>query len=409
MWDTTVTINLSDFSDIVNMNTVIIFIIVLSILVFVHEFGHFITARMFRMKVYEFALGFPPRIIGVYKDPKTGKLHWHWGFGKKAKALREKHINKEGIEEFPATLYTFNLLPLGGYCKIKGENGEKEAEKDSFGHHAWWKRLIVLSAGVFMNFLLAGFLLGFGLMVGLPTDISLEKDPDAIIVGEPAVVIQQVLEDSAAQEAGIEFGDKIIAANGQSITRSADLITFVRENGQKEMTVHVIRNDEELDITITPTIDAEGEPARMGVLLADAAIVRYPWYSAIFKGFAAAFFGLINIFAGFYYLIKFLILGKGLVFDVAGPVGIAVLIGQSARLGLNYLINVTATISLSLAAINILPIPALDGGRILFVIIEKITNKKVPIRYEQAAHTIGFIVLIGLILLVTGRDLLKLF
>ena len=138
-------------------------------------------------------------------------------------------------------------------------------------------------------------------------------------------------------------------------------------------------------------------------------MIRYPWYLAIYKGFIATFIVLINIFVGFYFLLKNLILGHGLVFDIAGPVGIASLVGQSAKLGFNYLLNITAMLSLSLAAINILPIPALDGGRIVFVILEKILKKPVPMKYEQIAHTIGFLLLMTLIVVVTWRDVAKLF
>ncbi len=147
----------------------------------------------------------------------------------------------------------------------------------------------------------------------------------------------------------------------------------------------------------------------MGVVLADAGMIRYPWHIAIGKGFMAAVFGLVNIFIAFFVLIKELILGRGLAFDVSGPVGIAVVVGQSAKLGFNYLLNVTAMISLSLAAMNILPIPALDGGRALFVILEKIFRKPVSMRYEQMAHTIGFVLLMALIVVITGRDVLNLF
>jgi regulator of sigma E protease len=144
-------------------------------------------------------------------------------------------------------------------------------------------------------------------------------------------------------------------------------------------------------------------------MLLDAALVRYPWYIALYKGFIAAFFGLINIFLGFYTLIKGLIFGQGMAFDVSGPVGIASVIGQSARMGINYLLNVAAMISLSLAALNILPFPALDGGRVLFVVLEKIFRRPVPQKYEQVAHTIGFLLLLVLIIFVTGRDIKALF
>ncbi len=155
-------------------------------------------------------------------------------------------------------------------------------------------------------------------------------------------------------------------------------------------------------------LEKDGYP-RIGVMLADAGIVRYPWYIALYRGFQAAWFGLINIFISFYILVKGLMLGNGMAFSVAGPVGIAVVVGQSAALGFSYLLNVTAMISLSLAAINVLPIPALDGGRAFFVIIEKIIRRPVPMKYEQLAHTIGFLLLMVLIIVVTFKDVVRLF
>ena len=148
---------------------------------------------------------------------------------------------------------------------------------------------------------------------------------------------------------------------------------------------------------------------RIGVILADATIIRYPWYIAIWKGIVAACFGLITIFSSFFLLIKNLIIGKGLLFEVSGPVGIAQVVGQSAKLGMELSVKCNGYDSLSLAAINILPIPALDGGRALFVIIESITRKRVPMKYEQFAHTLGFVALMILIIVVTWRDIVRIF
>ncbi|MBT3948650.1 RIP metalloprotease RseP, partial [Candidatus Parcubacteria bacterium] len=171
----------------------------------------------------------------------------------------------------------------------------------------------------------------------------------------------------------------------------------------------IARGDEEFVTKVIPEVFEGEQVAKIGIALADAGIIRYPWHIAIYKGFVAAIFGLINIFVAFYFLVKNLVLGQGLLFDVAGPVGIANIVGQSAKLGINYLLNVTAMLSLSLAAINILPIPALDGGRILFIIIEKIIRRPVPMKYEQLAHTIGFMLLMLLVVVVTWRDVVGLF
>ncbi|PIR74443.1 MAG: RIP metalloprotease RseP [Candidatus Magasanikbacteria bacterium CG10_big_fil_rev_8_21_14_0_10_47_10] len=390
------------------MGTVILFILVLSVLVLAHEWGHFFVARKSGMKVHEFGIGFPPRAFGIYKDPKTKKWVFVKGKGKSSLSETVGGEDRKNPDEFPATLYSFNWLPLGGFVKIKGENGEEAHDTDSFMFQKAWKKVLVLVAGVTMNFLLAAVLLGIGLGIGLPTDVSQGVDEGAIFVQEPAVLVQQVVPDSPAQHAGLEVGDKILSVNGQPLLQSSDAVQAIRDNKDAEMILSIERGAELLDVPVTAAILENGEVYQLGVLLADAAIIRYPWHIALLKGFGAAAISLINIFIAFFYLIKGLITGQGLAFDVAGPVGIANIIGQSARLGIEYLINVTAMISLSLAAINILPIPALDGGRLLFVLIERGTGRPVPMKYEQAAHTIGFMALLALIAVVTFRDIVGL-
>lgn len=399
------------------MMTLVLFIIVLSILVFVHEFGHFLAARKLGMRVYEFALGFPPLAIGVYKDPKTGKFVIVKGKKKLGKDILVAGGGKEVMEhaEYPATLYSLNWLPLGGFCKIKGENGEEKNDADSFGGQVWWKRVIVLVAGVTMNFLLAVVLFAFGFMIGLPTDVSGGVRKEAILVSEPAVIIQQVEKKSPADDANLRFGDIVISINGVKMQSSEQMRDYIHSRASQLLDVTVVRNVEgnkkqEIVVHVTPKVmTGEDKTPRLGVILADAAIVRYPWYISLMKGVEAAFFGLINIFVSFYLLLKGLIFGQGLVFEVSGPVGIASVIGQSAKLGIHYLINVMAMISLSLAAMNILPIPALDGGRVFFIVLEKILRKPVPMKYEQAAHTVGFLLLLILIVMITTRDVMGLF
>jgi len=325
------------------MLTLVIFLVVLALLVLVHELGHFFAARKAGMKVHEFGFGFPPKLF----SKKIGE-----------------------------TEYSFNLLPLGGFVRIKGEDGGAVNELDSFGYQKAWKRIIVLVAGVTMNFVLAGILLGIGFMIGLPTDVSEGIDKGAILVEQQKVLVQMVEKGSPAEKVGIKFGDEVVSINNEAVKSSQGMVVFVRAHSKEELSLKIRRGKEDLSLKATPGIIKTGETApRLGLMLADAGVVRYPWYMAIYKGFIAACIGLVNIFIAFYILIKNLIIGKGLAFDVSGPVGIAVMVGQSAKLGINYLINVTAMISLSLAAINILPIPALDGGRILFIIVEKIFRK----------------------------------
>lgn len=383
------------------MFTIVLFILVLSLVVLVHEAGHFLVAKKSGMKVYEFGWGFPPRAIGWYRDPKTKKIVRVGGGNKQN--LAEVSGGSDTAEEFPATVYSINWLPLGGFVKIKGENGNDQSP-DSFGSKSFWRRLSTIVAGVAMNVVLAAVLLGVGFMIGLPTDMDGFNDSKAIVVEAPAVMIQQISPDSAAAKAGLVVGDKIVTFNGQPVTSADQIISLTKTNGTQPITAGVQGKGKALrEVTVTPTV-VEGSP-RLGVMLANAGVVRYPWYIAIYKGAIAAWFGLINIFIAFYLLIKNLILGNGLLFAVSGPVGVAAAVGESARLGFNYIINTTAMISLSLAAINILPIPALDGGRAFFIIIEKIIGRKLPAKYEQAIHAIGFVALLALIAVVTWRDI----
>ncbi|MBT3817611.1 MAG: RIP metalloprotease RseP [Candidatus Magasanikbacteria bacterium] len=390
------------------MTAFITFVIVLSLIVFVHEFGHFIAARKTCMKVYEFAIGFPPFIYGFYRDPKTKKLHWV----KKKKSgpnVIEMGAGEEKSYVYPNTIYSLNLLPLGGFCQIKGQDGSKANEEDSFGNKKPWQRAIVIVAGVVMNIVLAAVLLGIGFMIGLPTDLSTIEDKHAIVVEEPAVIIQQVEANSPAGEAGFAFGDTVLSLDGEEMDNTSEMVEYIKSHGGEEISITYTREDKVLTTTATPKAFGSVDTPRLGVMLVDAAVVRYPWYIAIWKGILAAFIGLANIFVGFYVIIKGLILGQGMIMDVSGPVGIATMVGQSASLGIHYLINITAMISLSLAAINILPIPALDGGHLLFIAIEAVTGKRVPKKYENRAHTAGFMLLFGLLIIISIRDLIHLF
>ncbi len=389
------------------MVTILLFIVILGILVVVHEWGHYYTAKKFGIKVHEFGFGYPPRAFGWYRDPKTKKLVWIWGKGKSS--LKETVSGNEQNAEFPGMLWSINWLPLGGFVRIKGENGERAKEADSFGYHKAWKRITVLAAGVIMNFILAAVVLSFGFMIGLPTDLSQGIDKHAEIVEAPSVIVESVEEGLPADLAGMVFGDKITSVDGVLVAGANDLIEYIKTHGDNEVTVHIVRGQEELDIKLKPTVTDGSTAPRLGIAIAEAGIIRYPWYIALYKGFVAAGIGLVTIFVSFYYLIGSLVTGQGLMFDIAGPVGIAQIVGQSAKLGFHYVLNVVAMLSLSLAAINILPIPALDGGRILFILIEKIIGRPVSMKYEQIAHTIGFVLLMALVVVVTWRDIAKLF
>lgn len=386
------------------MFTTLLFLLVLTIVVLVHEAGHFFVAKWSGMKVYEFGWGFPPRAFGFYKDPETKKIVWVRGSPKGN--VKEVAGGSETVEEYPGTLYSVNWLPLGGFVKIKGEN-DPNPGPDSFAAKSRTKRLATLLAGVVMNFLLAAILFSIGLMAGLPGQIDPE-DTHAIQVSAPAVFIQSVQANSPAARAGLESGDTILSLNGEPITSATQLTEYTRTHGNETIRLEIDRNGKKISVEAKPEVLETGSVPRLGIGLAEAGLVRYPWYWAIIKGFEAAWFGLLHIFISLYELLKNILSGHGVSAGLSGPVGIAVIVGQSASLGLNYLISVTASISLSLAAMNVLPIPALDGGRVLFVVIEGLFRKKVPAKVEQIAHAVGFISLLLLIVIITWRDIAKL-
>lgn len=373
--------------EIIMLLTIITFILVLSILVFVHELGHFWTARRFGVKADEFGFGFPPRVWGMYKD-KNGK--WIQVRG-----------NQE-VKNPPNTIYSINWLPLGGFVKIKGEDGEAENENDSLLSKPIWQRSIVMSAGVTMNILLAAVLISIGLMIGLPQSIE-DLGPGAKIESEQIQVLD-VLKDSPAAKGGFQLGDIIISIDGNEFTQVEDIQSYAHDNVNSEINYIVKRGDEKISLQATPEHREDTGRGGIGISISRTGIVSYPWYFAIYEGFKTTFVLLWLILVAFYELIKGLIIGQGLSADIAGPVGIATLTGQMARMGFVYLLQFTALLSINLAIINFLPFPALDGGRVIFLIIEKIKGSPVKREVEAAIHNIGFMLLMILVLVVTFKD-----
>jgi len=370
--------------------TIVTFIVVLSILVFVHELGHFWTATKFGVKADEFGFGFPPRVWGMYRDEK-GK--WIQVRG-----------NKE-VKDPPNTIYSINWLPLGGFVKIKGEDGEDEDDKDSLLSKPIWQRAIVMSAGVTMNVLLAAVLISIGLMIGLPQSID-DLSPKARIESEQ-VQILQVIKESPAANANFQLGDVILNIDGNEFAQVEDIQKYAHDNIDNEINYLVLREGGEMQIKVTPEFREDTGKGGIGVSITKIGLVSYPWYLAIYEGFKTTFILLWIILVAFYELIKGLITGQGLSADIAGPVGIATLTGQMARMGFVYILQFTALLSINLAIINFLPFPALDGGRILFLIIEKIKGSPVKREVENAIHNIGFMLLMLLVLVVTFKDVAR--
>ena len=358
------------------MTTLIIFILVLGILILAHEWGHFIAARRSGLTVEEFGFGFPPRIFSI----KRGE-----------------------------TLYSVNLLPLGGFVKILGEDGTELENPKSFSSKPVGIRSLITVSGVFMNFLLAALLLMIGFYIGLPQIV--DKDNEAL-AKNVEIQIVAVSNDSPAEKSGIKMGDimKYVKSGSQNIAISeiSTLQENINNSKGKEMTIIVQRGKKIFEINAVPRINPpEGEGA-LGVAIAKTGVISYPWYKSLWLGIKSAFILSWEIIKGFVDLLKNLIISGKIPHNVSGPVGIAVLTNQAVTLGFIYLLQLVAMISLNLTVLNLIPFPALDGGRLLFLGIEKIKGSKVNPKIENAVHSIGIILLLILVILITYKDILKL-
>jgi len=355
--------------------TILVLIVVLGILILVHEWGHFITAKKSGVKVEEFGFGYPPRI-----------------FGRKG---------KDGV------IYSLNWIPIGGFVKIKGENGEERNDPDSFGNKSFSKRALILSAGVIMNVILAFFIFSLGYMFGMPQAIDDELEKD-LNVKNIKVQIEAVLETSPAALAGLEVGDWITKIDEMNVETVNGLQQYIKEHSEDPQMLVINRNNEMLSIEVTPeVIEGFTEDKAIGVSLVKTGVVRYNFFESWYQGGKITINLLTRIVQAFYGLFKNLFMGNGLAMEVSGPVGVAVIAGQVADRGFIYLLQFTAILSLNLAVLNFLPFPALDGGRFLFLVIEKIRRKPNNQNIENTVNGIGFALLMLLVLFVTYRDVTR--
>jgi regulator of sigma E protease len=359
------------------IGTILLFLLVLSVLVIAHEWGHYFAARKSGMDVDEFGIGFPPRLFAI--KAKNGML------------------------------WTLNLIPLGGFVRIKGENGEERGTEGAFSSKGFWPRLITLSAGVIMNLFVAWILFTAGFLFGLPAVVEGLDDTRAIVT-DKRVQIVEVVADSPAAKAGIEVGDIVKSIGGETFSsgEAARTALVPNEDGSPEEIV-VDRAGEEKTISVAPAYLEDLGRAGVGVAITETGSVRYPFYIAPIMGaettlsmVSAIISAFIGIFVGLFH-------NENVVSQLSGPVGIAVLTGQVAKLGISHLIQFAAMLSVNLAVLNALPFPALDGGRIFFLFAETIRRKPNSQKFEQAVHGAGFAILIILVIFVTYRDIMKLF
>lgn len=363
--------------------SIIVFIFILGILVFAHELGHFLAAKQRGVRVEEFAFGFPPRLFGIRRGE---------------------------------TLYSLNLIPVGGFVRLSGESPDgvtvkKDEDADdprSFRSRPLWERVLIVAAGVAGNVTLAWLLFSLAHVIGMP---SVVEDSETG-VGKAHVVITSVAPGSPAEAAGIRPGDVILEFRAPDrepggATAVEDVQRFIGAHRGMEVMLTVERNGKKDELRATPRTSApEGEGA-LGIAMVRTGTRSYPWYAALFEGAVTTWRSSVMIVQGIEKLLMALATEGRLVADVAGPVGIAVLSREAALLGVSYLIFFAAILSLNLAVINSLPLPALDGGRLLFLIIEWVKGSPVSRRAEQITHTAGFAFLILLLALVTYRDIAR--
>ncbi len=354
------------------MFTFIIFVLLLGVLVLVHELGHFVSAIRLGVEVEEFGIGFPPRLFS---------------------------FKRKGV------LYSINLLPLGGFVKIKGENGEDDKNPRSFVNQKTWKKSLILSAGVLMNFLIAFILLSLGFMIGTPTALG-PNDLAAEQIKDKGVVVIEVLDNSPADFAGLEVGDKLIKIDNQEVQNSDFIYNFIKEHQTQELSLLVERADNVIEMKAQPKSIDGSEPI-LGLGMLDVGVVSYGFFDSLWQGLKTTVAMTWQVLAAFGNLLKDLITTGHLSAGLSGPVGVAIMTGQVARLGLIYIMNFAAILSINLAVLNILPFPALDGGRLAFVLLEKVRGKKLNEKIEAIIHNSGFALLMLLIVVITWRDVAK--
>ena len=357
--------------------TILLFLLLLSVLVLVHEFGHYIAARKAGMTVEEFGIGFPPRV-----------------FSWKAKS---------------GTTWSINAIPLGGFVKIKGESGDDTNAPDSFATQTWWRRFSVVIAGVVMNLVLAWFLFTVGFLFGLPAIVE-DGVEAGVTVTDRAINIVDVLPDSAADVAGLEVGDRGLTIDGTAYTtgQSARDALKPHEDGSP-LSMMVAHNGETKTLSVAPLFVEELGRDGVGVAIVETGFVHYPWYLAPVKGIETTLSSTWDVLSAFGGLIASIFRHEDVSANLSGPVGIAVLTGQVASLGISHLVQFAAMLSINLAVINVLPFPALDGGRLAFLLYEVIRRKKATPKFEQTVHAIGFAVLLLVVVIVTVKDVVHIF
>jgi regulator of sigma E protease len=362
--------------------TIILFLVVLAVLIFVHELGHFLVAKKSGIRVDEFAIGFPPKIISWVKGE---------------------------------TKYILNLIPFGGYVKIFGEDPNEESisgedSARSFTNAKKWKQVSVLVAGVFFNVLFAWLLISVSFMFGSLVPVGEGASDYSKYIEESSIILTGVAANSPAQKAGLGQGDTLITVDSlidKNLTTSAIRSDIEKSTGTIDV---AYKRDEQINhVKITPELSKTDNKKVIGIYMENVGVVRLNPALALWEGGKLTLITFKQVTAGLCTFIFKAIRGQGDFSQVTGPVGIVNLVGDAAHFGLAYFLGFVAFISLNLAVINLIPFPALDGGRVLFIIIEAVIRRPIKPKIVNAINTAGFLILIGLMLVITYRDIIKFF
>jgi len=339
--------------------SVLYIVIAISLVIFFHEFGHFIFAKKFGVTVERFSIGFGPKIF-----------------------------------EFPykGTIFRISLFPIGGYVKMKGENyGEEKGEPDEFLSQKWYKKILIVFFGPFFNYFLS-FLIFFSLVIfyGIP------QPKKGTIVGE-------LLPNKPAVSSGLKKGDKILKVDKTKVNTWKELSVIIHNSGGRELILKIERNGKVFDLKITPQYDKEMKVSLIGIL-PEVTYTRGNIFLSLYNSFRITISYTERFLRGLFEIIT----GKRKP-EVAGPVGIIGLLNKAAHQGFDPFLNLLAIISLNLALINLFPIPLLDGSYILFFFIEGITRKKLSQKSVEIAQMIGLSILLFLFLYATQQDIMRIF
>jgi len=356
--------------------SILIVVAMLVLLIVIHELGHFIVAKLTGVKVEEFGIGYPPKAVSMGKIGETE--------------------------------YTLNWLPFGGFVRLFGESGEEHGKK-SFTDASRLSQAAILAAGVIANIVFAWMLFTVGFMVGMPTAVS-EDVPGA------RLLISGIVPSSPAASSGLQVGDEITSvtdAKGESSETLApsSVAAFISERGGDAVSISYLREGETGQITLVPAHavleDESGRPA-LGVALTPIAEKRLPFFSAIYQAGNHTILSLYTVTKGLGGIFVDAISGGLNVKNLVGPVGLVSVVGDASGHGIGHLIGLAAFISVNLAIINLIPIPALDGGRLLFVGIEAIRGRAISHRVTALVNTLGFLAIVALMIAVTYNDIARL-